>query len=336
MKKILILINIILLSFFTVFSFAAQEQANQTTLANLNSGQSLKNTDQSILEASLDFSTGYRKDKLDWSIAGDTNGENPNILSELTWKDLNIYQVKTNAKLILDKRLRIEGSYGYGSIYEGENQDSDYAGDNRTYEWSRSSSNTEDDNVSDWSIGIGYQFQLDNVEYLSSTKTMLAFLGGYSYHEQNLRDRDGFQIIDLIWDTYGPFDGLNSTYQTEWKGPWLGAEIEGAQDKIVGFLRFEYHWADYSAEADWNLRTTFAHPVSFTHTADGTGSIVSLGTGYNIDANWLIYLKADIQNWKTKAGLDRTFFTNGTTIDTQLNSVNWKSSAVMIGIKCRI
>lgn len=332
MKKILILTNIIILPFFTVFSFAAQEQANQATLTNLNASQSLKNTDQSILEASLDFSAGYRTDKLDWSIAGDTSGENPNILSELTWKDLNIYQVKTDAKLILDKRLRIEGSYGYGWIYEGENQDSDYLGDNRTYEFSRSNNNTEDDNVSDWSIGVGYQFQLDNVDYLTSTKAMLAFLGGYSQHEQNLKITDGFQTFPAL----GAFDGLNSTYQAQWKGPWLGAEIEGAQDKIIGFLRFEYHWADYSGEADWNLRDDFAHPVSFAHTADGTGSIISFGTGYNIDTNWLIYLKADVQNWKTEAGLDRTFFADGTTIDTQLNSVNWKSSAVMIGIKCRI
>lgn len=336
MKKILILINIILLPFFSLFSFAAQEETNKLTLADLNSVQSFKNTDQSILEASLDFSTGYRMDKLDWNIASDTVGGTPNILSELTWKDLNIYQVKTSAKLIFDKKLRIEGSYGYGWIYDGENQDSDYLGNNRTYEFSRSSCNTEGDNVSDWSIGIGYQFQLDNVDYLTSTKAMLAFLGGYSQHEQNLRDTDGFQIIDIFWGTYGPFEGLNSTYQAQWKGPWLGAEIEGAQDKIIGFLRFEYHWADYSAEADWNLRTTFAHPVSFTHTADGTGSIISVGTGYNIDANWLIYLKADIQNWKTEAGLDRTFLATGTTADTQLNSVNWESSAIMIGIKCRI
>jgi len=30
--------------------------------------------------------------------------------------------------------------------------------------------------------------------------------------------------------------------------------------QIHNFLRIEYHWADYLANADWNLRTDFAHP----------------------------------------------------------------------------
>ncbi|MFH0827937.1 MAG: hypothetical protein V1919_02085 [Candidatus Omnitrophota bacterium] len=289
----------------------------------------LRENEPNILEKKFDFSAGRRRDKFNWNIAGDINGENPNILSELSWNDLRIFQIKTDAKFIFDKKLRMEGSYGYGWIYHGDNQDSDFSGDDRTFEFSRSNNKAEGDNVLDWSAGLGYQFNLDNADYPSGSKVMLVFLAGYSCHEQNLIMTDGFQSIPA----FGPFEGLNCTYQAEWKGPWLGAEVENTRGKIVSFLRFEYHWADYFAEADWNLRDEFAHPVSFSHDAEGKGTIVAIGIGYNIKNKWLIYLKADIQDWNTYKGIDRVYFSDGSTIDSRLNRVNWKSSAVMIGVR---
>lgn len=317
MKKIFILITILILHLFTVFSFAAQ---------------ALENTDQSIITAKLDFFTGYRQDRLDWTIAGNLNGENPNILSELAWKDLQIYQIKTNGSVIIDKQFRLEGYYGYGWINDGKNQDSDYAGNNRTFEFSRSNNTSDGDNVSDWSLGLGYQLNLGKVEYLACDDLALTLLGGYSHHEQNLKMTNGFQTIPAT----GAFDGLNSTYQAQWKGPWLGAELESPSGKFTTLLRIEYHWADYLANADWNLRDDFAHPVSYTHTADGKGVIASFGVGYNVRPNWLVFLKTDIQDWDTTPGIDRTFFSDGDTSDTQLNKVRWQSSAIMIGLKCQL
>lgn len=319
MRKTAFLLNVFLLSFSLAPSFPAP----------------LENK-QGIWEKRFDFSAGSRRDKIKWNIAGDINGASPNILSELSWNDLRIFQIKADAKFIFGKRLRMEGSYGYGWIYRGDNQDSDYAGDNRTFEFSRSNNKTDDDNVSDWSAGLGYQFNLADADYLYGHKVALTLLAGYSEHKQNLRITNGFQTIDTINNTYGPFDGLNSTYQAGWKGPWLGTEFETAKGKFTGLLRFEYHWADYLAEADWNLRDDFAHPVSYTHTAEGKGTIVSLGIGYNIKVNWLVYLRTDFQDWETNNGIDQTFFSDGTSADTQLNRVEWKSTAVMLGVRCRL
>ncbi len=78
--------------------------------------------------------------------------------------------------------------HGYGWIHHGDNQDSDYDGDNRTIELSRSNNKTEGDNVSDWSAGLGYQFNLADADYLFGHKVMLAFLAGYSKHKQNLKN----------------------------------------------------------------------------------------------------------------------------------------------------
>lgn len=286
-----------------------------------------------IWENELDFSAGHRQDSFDWNIAGDTNGQNPNILSELKWKDLKIYQVNAAAKSVFDKKLRLEASYGYGWIYDGDNQDSDYLGNNRTWEFSRSNNKAEGDNVSNWSLGLGYQFNLDKFsESLVCDNATFTLLGGYSMHIQNLIMTDGSQTIPNT----GGFDGLHSTYDTEWKGPWLGAELEGTRGKIKGFFRYERHWADYYAEADWNLRDDFSHPVSFAHDSSGEGNLITAGVGYEIKDNCTLYLKTDIQDWKTKAGLDRTFYPDGTSADTMLNRVNWKSTSILIGIKYRI
>jgi len=289
--------------------------------------------DSNLFENEFDFSAGHRQDSLNWNIAGDINGENPNIISELTWKNLKIYQINIGAKSVFDKKLRLEASYGYGWIYDGDNQDSDYDGDNRTWEWSRSNNKSKGDNVSNWSLGLGYQFNLDRVaENLVCDNAMFTLLGGYSQHNQNLIMTDGYQTIP----DDGAFVGLHSTYDAEWKGPWLGAEMEGSKGKITGFIRYEYHWADFYAEANWNLRTDLLHPVSFSHEADGTGNIVTVGTGYNINNNCLLYLKADIQTWGTEKGIIRFYKDTGATPEQMLNRVNWKSTAILIGIRYRI
>jgi len=67
---------------------------------------------------------------------------------------------------------------------------------------------------------------------------------------------DGVQIIPAS----GPFPGLASSYDAQWIGPWLGAEalIEAERGWSI-MANFEYHLADYSASANWNLRTDLAH-----------------------------------------------------------------------------
>ena len=45
----------------------------------------------------LSLSAGYRVDALDWNIAADFFGTTPNILSELTWDDLQIFEVGAEA-----------------------------------------------------------------------------------------------------------------------------------------------------------------------------------------------------------------------------------------------
>ncbi len=279
------------------------------------------------METTFTFNTGYRSDDLDWNIAGNIYGNNPNILSELSWSDLNIHQIKAGGKVIVNETFYLRCSLGYGWIFDGKNQDSDYSGDNRTFEFSRSNNDADDGNVLDVSLGVGYQFGQ------VSGMVIITPLVGYSYHEQKLRMTDGFQTIGV---TTGPFAGLNSTYETEWNGPWIGVDLSfEINKKFTLFGAFEYHMADYYAKANWNLRTDFAHPKSFEHTADGSGIVMSIGGDYALNDQWFINVNIDYQDWSTYAGTDRIFFANGTTSETRLNEVNWDSFAGMLGLTYR-
>jgi len=285
------------------------------------------------LETDFTLSAGYRVDDLDWNIAGNINGNSPNVLSELTWDDVESYQVKLQGNIVWPNIIALRGYANYGWIFDGDNQDSDYLGNNRTLEFSRSNNSTDDDNVWDASIAIGYPFRFGQT--VLGTLTPLL---GYSYHEQNLNITDGDQTIPNL----GPFPGLDSSYDTEWYGPWIGFDLRFKALEITTFAHrfetyftYEYHWADYYAEANWNLRDDFAHPKSFEHDADGTGWKIGAGFNLWLHRNWALNFNYDYQDWSTDGGTDKVFFSDGRTEVTRLNEVNWTSYALSLGVSLR-
>ena len=297
-------------------------------------------------EVKMVFSAGYRRDDLNWNIAGDSSGNNPNVLSELTWNDVESYQAKFMGSLAIPNIIALRGYADYAWIFDGKNQDSDYLGDDRTYEFSRSNNNADDGDLWDASLGIGYPFRWGRS--LISTITPLA---GYSHHEQNLKMTDGYQTISIpvvtstskvIPPPVGPFSGLNSSYDTQWKGPWVGidlafaaAEINSFAQRFETYFSYEYHWADYHAQADWNLRDNFRHPKSFEHNADGTGWIIDGGLNFILIHRIALNFNFDYQNWRAKDGTDKVYLTNGTTAKTRLNEVNWSSYYLGLGLEVR-
>ncbi len=290
------------------------------------------------VEGDLELITGYRVDDLDWNIAGNLNGTSPNIMSELTWTDLDSLQLKVGGKGTINRVLYLRGSLNFGWVFSGDVQDSDYSGDNRTLEWSRSNNNAEDSTVFDATVAFGYPFKL------ASDKFRLIPLAGFSYSEQNLKMKDGLQTVrdsalapvGVTPPPLGPFASLDSTYDTKWFGPWVGLDLSlKATDKIILFAGFEYHWADYEAEANWNLRADLAHPKSFEHEADGTGFLITAGADYIFSGPWSLGLELNYQDWSTDAGIDQQFNSDGTIAVTRLNEVNWESFAIMLRVTYR-
>jgi opacity protein-like surface antigen len=281
----------------------------------------------------LELSAGYRLDDLDWNIAGNVEGRNPNVLSEYTWSDVETFQTRGGLRVLMNDALCLRASFAYGWIFDGEIQDSDFAGNDRSQEISRSNNSADDGSTLDGTIGIGYQFKAGRFRWIP--------MAGYSYSEQNLTLKDGFQSISLpvpggTPPPVGSIAGLDSSYDTTWKGPWIGFDLFfQARERLILFGTFEFHWADYEAEANLNLRNDFAHSKSFEQAADGTGYTVIAGASYALKGPWSLALSCTYERWTTDAGIDRAYYVNGRIVETRLNEVNWDSFSIMLGLTYR-
>jgi Protochlamydia outer membrane protein len=295
-------------------------------LSHLNPAQAVE------IKTDLSLSAGYRVDDLSWNIAGNLSGTNPNVLSELTWSDLESLQAVVSGKALVNEWLYVRGSLGYGWTFSGDNLDSDFSGNNRTQEYSRSSNSADGGTLLDMSIGLGYQF------LFCSGRLRLSPLLGYSYSAQALTLTDGVQVVATpgLTPPAGPIQGLYSTYDASWLGPWLGIDLSfKVAEKVTLFGTLEYHWATYDADGNLNLRTDLAHPKSFEHDADGKGFLIALNAEYLLAGSWSLNMSLNYQKWSTDPGLDRLYYANGSVAETRLNEVNWDSYALMLGLVYR-
>jgi hypothetical protein len=279
---------------------------------------------QAALHYDYSLGTDYRRARLDWNIAGSFAGTMPNILSELTWSDLNVAQVSAALQVTANDRFVLRGRAVYGAVLNGKNQDSDYNGDNRTQEFLRSNSKGGGE-IGEGSIAVGYHWQ--RFATAVGRSVHVTPMLGYSRHLQYLTISDGRQTIPST----GPIANLDSNYNAEWSGPWLGLNLRleaDARNSVI--INAEYHRADYYAEADWNLRDDLAHPVSFKHTAQGIGVIVSMAFRHAVAEHWDLVARMEAQKWQASAGIDTLYTINTTTgvlqpTATRLNEVNWRS-----------
>jgi hypothetical protein len=294
--------------------------------------------DLTWLKTGVELTAGYRTDKLTWNIAGNRQGSGPNVLSELTWSDLKIYQLKLTNRTVIKDYLYARCYLDYGGVRSGNNRDSDYLGDNRTGEFSRSLNGVDGNDVWDVSLAVG-----PRISFLNASMVVCPLLG-YAVSEQDLNIVDGYQAFTASPATapQGPFSGLNSRYQTRWKGPWVGMDFlfsvpgTNAPFALVDIiLTAEYHWFDYDADADWNLRAEYDHPVSFSHDAKGSGWVGGVTILLETKRHWGVNLGMNITDMTTHDGLDRTFYADGSTADTRLNEVRWRSFTVEAGISYR-
>ena len=292
--------------------------------------------DQDYAKITFYGGMGQRKGELRWNIASDASGnKTPNILSELTFADLSIFEIQGGVDIRFNRGMlrnfRIEGHIKSGTNSDGLVTDSDYYDDNRTNEYSRSESNPDGSTTFDGKFIIGYEMQW-------SEHIVITPLIGYRYNRQSLKMKDGEQILDTrpVALSLGPFSSeLNSTYEAEWNSAIFGLDTQYRTHKHQFSFRLEFTISDYYAEANWNLRSDFAHPKSFAHWAKGTGNNIEFKYQYNLSPLFSLWISYRLEDWKTNEGDDVVYFADGTKAGTQLNEVVWESTAKSAGFSLR-
>ncbi|MEM7313696.1 MAG: hypothetical protein AAF497_11155, partial [Planctomycetota bacterium] len=158
-------------------------------------------------------------------------------------------------------------------------------------------------------------------------------LVGYGYSEQEIQFTDGV----LEEPPLGPFPGLNSEFDPEWLGGFLGFD---GQFRITNTIyvnaNFRYWpWLEYSSVANWNLREDLAKPTSFTQEADGDGTDYEIGLEWYLDDDKSIGLSYRENDFSSDPGTDRVITVDNENIYTRLNGADWKSKAWTVSFQWR-
>ena len=287
-------------------------------------------------EETFDFrlSGGYRRGGLRWNIAGEYG--DPNVLSELTWSKLQVSEIEAAASLNIEG-FTVRADVGYGCLSGGDVQDSDYDSDDRTDEFSRSISKAKGGYLLHALTGLGYRFDL------RAAPVSLLPMIGIGFHRQAMKMTDGEQVIEDSFEVpsrtppLGPFDGLDSSYTANWLNFWVGLDAEYRSAGLLSAgAAVSVHPSLYYAEADWNLRDDFAHPVSFVHKAFGWGLRGDLWLGVELSRGFLLEGRFALETWFTGPGVDETFSSGGGSTETQLNEVIWSCGQFSIGTVLRL
>lgn len=274
---------------------------------------------------SLEIGSGYRQDDFHWNISGGSYG--PNILSELKWKDLKIWEIYSELKVNCPYQTYFRFRGDYGKICDGWNKDTDYLGNHRTDPFSLSYSKANRGEVFDFSFGLAYEKSF----FCEELKLAPAF--GFSNHEQHLRMIHGELVLDLFEpQAEGPLSNLHNNYRAQWYGPWLGFDFQWYPLKNIEiFGTYEYHWTFYRGSGHWNLRTDFLG--DFLQEGCGYGSLVYLGSKYTFSSGWQLALLGKFQEMQLHHGTDTVFFINRlgqpTSANTCLNEVKWTTFSIL-------
>ncbi|QNR84698.1 outer membrane beta-barrel protein [Pedobacter riviphilus] len=260
---------------------------------------------------------GLQQSKFDWSIAGNAAGANPNILSELIWKNLKGPGFGLDIKYNITKRFSVKATNQYSSITKGEAEDTDYAEDNRQGAFYFDLLNANKGYLYDASLQLSYQL-------LKFGEFNINPIVGLSYNQQK------FHLLESANNPDSK--GLNSTYEARYKGFDFGTELVLKTQKFSICATVLGSFYTYSAKANWNLIPNFAKPVSFTHKANS----FSLSGGINlaVPLNKSLQVEVDykINNINTYSGVDKAYFNRKPTEETQFNGASFRKNAVLLGL----
>ena len=288
------------------------------------------------ISAETTITTGYLKGDFEWQIAADLSGTlTPNVLSRLTYQDLNAPTVTFHQKLSIKKEpyqsfyLHVQGEYG--KIQEGTVEDSDFDDNNQTAEYSRSLSDPTDSPLSHVLLGLG-AILTENHQHTLSIEA------GMALYQQTFFKTNGRQVIatDMRTPPVGEFSGLNSSYDARWLSGFFAVSDTISIQKHQLTLSARFLQTDYQAKANWNLRKDFAHPVSFQHDAVGRGTHFEISYKIPLSQDFSLYSAWTQNRMRTDSGIDTVFFADGSTGITKLNGVEWKSQTVSVGVSYQL
>ena len=269
-------------------------------------------------ELSLEAGNAFSLCNFNWSIAGNLDGQSPNILSELKFNKITYLGYYFGANYHPLKHLKVIAYYEQSNVLSGNGSDTDYMEDNRTNPTFEKNFKSNQGNSTNLRVGLGVPFYVN--DKVRITPSLF-----YYFTEQKF-----YILSDEIQD-------LRSIYQFDMNGAELSLEGNIRFNKILfSSLTIGYHFINYEAKANWNLIDIFQHPLSFSHVSKGAGLNVTIMCEAKVSRIFSIVLSGWVTNTDIKKGIDTSYLANGNEISTQFNSANNEIYGLRIGVRISI
>jgi len=265
----------------------------------------------------------YLREDLQWSIAGNSNGQNPNVLSELKWKDLKLRGAGLDINIAILHGIYFSGSYHTATIYSGYATDTDYGEDNKKSPTYQAIVNSDKGRTYSYFAGLGYKYSIYSILNIFP-------YAGYSKNKQSLFLNES--NIELLEGE----KKLNSSYQTNWAGPLIGLAIDAPLKSWFSIQAdFSIARLAYTGLADWNMIDSFAHPLSFKHKANSYQNNINLKIDFKVVPKITIFLKGEYIHADTGKGTDQLFLNDGHTLHSQFNGAERNNKGIALGVYYR-
>ncbi|MBZ4188765.1 hypothetical protein [Niabella beijingensis] len=260
------------------------------------------------------LSAGYSEADLHWSIAGNANGKDPDILSELIWHRLRGPLWSAGSRYYFNNKWGVELNGGYHAVKKGRVIDRDYADDDRQNNYYNEQFNSGGKELL-LDVAVNY-----NAGKLSGF-TIRPFIGYTLQKQEALIIGDGANEA-----------GLHSSYNTTWMGAQAGVDASGAFEQFDIRLGCSGGLLNYRATALWNLIEEFAKPVSFRHNTGGYQLKGRVEMGYSLKQKIRVMAYYQLMHADAWNGTDKAYYTDGRTVETRLNWVTTTSTGFGAGL----
>ncbi|MEN5197364.1 hypothetical protein [Sphingobacterium faecium] len=261
------------------------------------------------IELSYSLNPKITTNSLAWNIAGNSIGENPNVLSELIWKRITSIGTDLKVGMILKQKYTLDIGYSFNKTINGVVTDIDYDKDNRLGIVSKEQYNSDRGNRYLYNLKFGYLFHKNWGE--------LIFFSMAEFSKNN------YTLVNTS-------DGLFSKYSFDLIGGGVGLLTSiDLGDYLQLKITNSYLINQYNATADWNLRKDFSHPISFVHNTSisklDNHSLLNYRISNHLKIGFFIELSKYFSNgW----GVDKLYYSNKEVSFTRLNDVSFKIKTV--------
>lgn len=262
----------------------------------------------------LEIGSLYNSSSLEWSIAGNIDGQFPNILSELKFNNIKSIGAYIKGEYYPIKSLVISVSFNKNEVINGKGTDTDYKDDNRSNPIFEKNFTSNIGNFTALKSGIGFPVRISN-------KTMITPAILYYLTKQK------FYLLS------NEIEGLKSTYQTTINGAEISVKTNVFLNKFMNTsLNLSYHIVNYNAEANWNLIEIFKHPVSFSQISKGSGYNIDIAFGFKLNKIFSVTAAGDLNLTKISKGIDTSYLITEKEIQTQFNGAKNRMYGLKLGI----